>query len=255
VERLNAQSLSAELRRCGDQGTRGIAFQALEDPLARETASHLTATGTRLFTVVSDLPGIGQGYIGLDTRAAGRTAGYLMGLLCKGSGTVAVIWGGHLYRAHEERESGARSLLRTNYPNIEILDVNCTRDDAEEADGRLTALLSKERTLTGVYCVGAGIIGAVGALERTSHDVRPVVVGHNLTMNTRDFLLRRQMDVIIHQDMTAIAEKALDYLVTPPEKLSNLTGEVPIQIITRENLSNQLNLEPLREYLKMRDPV
>ena len=250
VERLNALKLAEELRRCEREGSSGVAFQALEDPLVRETASHLMASGTRLFTVVSDLPGAGLGYIGLDNRAAGRTAGYLMGLLCKGSGTVAVIWGGHLYRAHEERESGARSFLRTEYPNIEIVDVNCTRDDAEEADGRLTALLKKEKGLTGVYCVGAGIIGAVRALERSRPAVPPAVVGHNLTMNTRDFLLRQQMDVIVHQDMTEIAEKALDYLVATPEKRRGLNGEVSIQIITRENLSNQLSLESLHEYLK-----
>jgi LacI family transcriptional regulator len=254
VERLNPQSLAAELARCEREGSSGIAFQALEDPIVREAASRLSARGTPIVAVCSDLPGIGLGYIGLDNRAAGRSAGYLMGLLCGGRGTVAIIWAGSLYRSHEERESGARSFIRSEYPNIEILDVKYTQDNTIEASQNFLSRLVRERNMSGIYCVGGEIIDAVRALDG-SRAISPIaIVGHNLTANTSAFLLKRQVDVIIHQDMSLIAERSLDYLASGSEKIRIPTGEIPTQIITRENISNHMHLDPMSEYLKDLDP-
>ena len=249
VERLNPQDLSDALHRCGRDGSRGIAFQALEDPTVRNAVSHVAGLGIPLLTVVSGLSGMGLGYVGLDNRAAGRTAGYLMGLLCMGKGTVAVLWGGHLYRGHDEREFGFRSIVRTDFPEMGIIEVTCTQDDAEEADQRLSELLGKEPDLAGVYSVGGGIVGAVRALDRDRRAGSRVVVGHNLTARTRDFLLERRMDIVIHQDMTSVAQKAMDYLLSSPMKQRGLTGGVAVQVITRENLSDQLDIEALRDFL------
>lgn len=249
VERLNPQSLCRALQACAEQGTSGVAFQALEDPTVRDTVSQLANRNIPLVTVVSDLSSMGVSYVGLDNRAAGRTAGYLMGLLTRGAGPIAVLWGGHLYRAHDEREFGFRSALRTDFPNLEILDVTCTQDDTEEAYERLSEVLERDPKLAGVYCVGAGIIGAINALKRHAGGSSSFVIGHNLTANTRDFLLQRRMEVVIHQDMTAIAEKALQFLVSGADKPRSLRGEVSISIVTRENISNHLNLDMLRDYM------
>ena len=35
-----------------------------------------------------------------------------MGRFVRGTGKLAVVWGGQLFRSHEERESGFRSVLR-----------------------------------------------------------------------------------------------------------------------------------------------
>jgi|32_taG_2_1085360.scaffolds.fasta_scaffold01748_3 LacI family transcriptional regulator len=245
VERLNPDSLSRALTRCAERGSAGIAFQAVEDPAVRETASQVISQGTPLVTVVSDLNGMGLQYVGLDNRAAGRTAGYLMGLMAKGEGPVAVIWGGHLYRGHDEREFGFRSALRGDHPGIEVLDVTCTQDDADEAYDRLSELLAQRRSLAGVYSVGGGILGAVKALQRHhKNDHKSVLIGHNLTANTRDHLLARRIDALIHQDMLLIAEKSLNFLAG--EDSSRRTREeIPIQIVTRENVSSHLRFELL----------
>jgi len=253
VERLDPQSLSDALARCGREGSDGVAFQALQDPKVREAVAHLAKLGVPVLSIVSDLSGMGLPFVGLDNRAAGRTAGYLMGLLCRGVGSVAVMWGGHLYRSHEEREFGFRSLLRMDFPDINLLDVTGTQDNAEEAFESLSKLLAEEPKLAGVYCVGGGIVGAVRALGQESGPRTRAIIGHNLTTKTRDFLLQRRMDVVIHQDMSVIADRALDYLLSGVEKQRSLTGEVSIQIITRENVSNHLNVDYLQKFLEQGD--
>jgi len=248
VERLDPQSLAAELYRCEREGSHGVAFQALEDPIVRVAAASLSNRKMPIATVCSDLPGMGFGYIGLDNRAAGRAAGYLIGLLCGGKGPVAIIWGGNLHRSHEEREAGARSFLRAEYPNVEIVDIEYNHNDLE-ANERFLSLLTKEHEFAGIYCVGGEIIDAVNALDGRRQSPPIAVVGHNLTENTVKFLMRRQVDAIIHQNMMTIAEKALDFIMAGYGKKRPPSAEIPIEIITRENLSHHLDLDPLRQYL------
>ncbi|MDX8440237.1 LacI family DNA-binding transcriptional regulator [Mesorhizobium australafricanum] len=248
VERLDPGSLVNALARCADQNSAGIAFQALEDPAVREVVGHLMVANIPLLTVVSDLAGLGLGYVGLDNRAAGRTAGFLMGLLSRGRGPVAIIWGGHLYRGHDEREFGFRSSWRIEHPQTEIMDVTCTQDDAEEAFERLSELLKKEPRLAGVYSVGGGILGAVRALDQRQSKGEPcVLIGHNLTANTREHLLNRKIDALIHQDMSLIAERSIKYLLSTPDKQRAFAGEVPTQIVIRENVSSHLNTDLFRD--------
>ena len=61
--------------------------------------------------------------VGMDNRAAGRTAGSLLGLFTRGKGKIGLIWGGELYRSHELREMGFRSIIRKEYPQLDIVDL------------------------------------------------------------------------------------------------------------------------------------
>ena len=89
--------------------------------------------GIPLITVLTGLPGSGVlGYAGLDNRAAGRTAGLLMGRLCRKPGEVAVFTGGTLYRSHEEREIGIRTVIREEFPTLTILEASVGLDDPSQ---------------------------------------------------------------------------------------------------------------------------
>ena len=78
-ESFNPQQLAASLLRLGQRND-GIAFMALEHPAVREAVSALADKGVPTITLISDLSGSNRaGYVGLDNRAAGRTAGYLVG--------------------------------------------------------------------------------------------------------------------------------------------------------------------------------
>ncbi len=77
-ESFNPQQLAASLLQQGKR-SEGIAFMALEHPAVREAVSELAGKGVPTITLISDLSGSQRaGYVGLDNRAAGRTAGYLV---------------------------------------------------------------------------------------------------------------------------------------------------------------------------------
>jgi LacI family transcriptional regulator len=82
--------------------------------------------GKPVLAVVSDLERSARSaYLGIDNRAAGQMAAYLLGrhLEYRIDASVAVVVGNVSYRCHEDREIGFRSLLRQKFSNIELLEV------------------------------------------------------------------------------------------------------------------------------------
>lgn len=247
VDRMNPEALADALRSCLSNKTSGVAFQALDHPLVGEAVSELLDVGIPVTAVVSDLPAVGQlGYVGLDNRAAGRTAGYMMGLICRDPGHVAIVWGGLLSRAHEERESGFRSLLRNDRPDLVTLDVNSGNDSPGENRKLVRNLLLEVPDIRGIYCVGAGPGAIVDAIADAERSGEVMLIAHNLTSVTRAHLLNNQIALLIHQDMFEIARASIRNL------LSNDTSRrviVPTHVITRENLQHHLDLSPIQDLL------
>lgn len=248
VDKMNPEALAGALRSCGNDNTGGVAFQALDHPLVGEAVSELLDAGVPVTAVVSDLPSVGQlGYVGLDNRAAGRTAGYMMELLCRDPGHVAVVWGGLLSRAHEERESGFRSLLRNDRPDLVTLDVNSGKDSPDENRKLVRNLLLEVPDIRGIYCVGAGPSAIVDAIADAGRSGEVMLIAHNLTTITRAHLLANQIALLIHQDMFEIARAAIRNLMSDD---TSRRVTVATHVITRENLQHHLDLSPIQDLLQ-----
>ncbi|MGH6861786.1 MAG: LacI family DNA-binding transcriptional regulator, partial [Phyllobacterium sp.] len=106
VEGFNPETLAQTLR--GLEGrTMGVGVVALDHPTVREAMRSLANAGVPIVTLVSDILHVPRiGYIGVDNRAAGRLAGFLLGRFL-GKGTrrkIALFAGSRSYRGHEERE-------------------------------------------------------------------------------------------------------------------------------------------------------
>lgn len=247
VDRLDPIDLYNKILFCLENQTSGIAFQALEEARIRAITVDAVAKGIPIVSVVSSLSGMPFHYVGLDNRAAGRTAAYMMSALNHAKGPIAVVWGGHLYHGHEEREFGFRSFFRNINAPIEFVDIRCSQDDANEAFDLVTSVLKKRTDLSGLYCVGGGIMGAVRALQNHKKRNGCVVIGHNLTANTRDFLLDDAIDIIIHQNMQNIAEQTLEILHNAKNNQQSSTHLIPIEIITKENIYDVVDSNILDE--------
>lgn len=237
VEKMNPIALAEKLRECADKGSSGVAFQALDHPQVRNTVAWLAAQGVPSLALLSNLDGSEIiDYVGMDNRAAGRTAGQLMGRFLRATGKVAVLWGGQLYCSHEEREIGFRSVLRSEYPQLEVLDLVSGRDDSENNYAQIKAVLEEREDLVGIYSVGGGNRGIVQALTEQKRDRDIIFVGHNLTERTQRYLLEGSMDVVIHQDMHVAASKAVNALIDNCERRTGSVERLPVEVIIKENL-------------------
>ena len=237
VEKMNPKALAEKLLQSAEQTPSGIAFQALDHPQVREAVAQLAAKNIPALMLMSDLSGTERiAYVGTDNRAAGRTAGLLMGRFVPTAGKIALLWGGQLYRSHEEREIGFRSILRSDFSQLEVIDLIEGHDDAEENYNQVLLMLDRYSDLVGIYNVGGGNRGIVCALAERERSNDITLIGHNLTVTTHRYLLDGSMDAIIHQDMRAAARMAVTALIDHRNQHKASVERLPVEIIVKENL-------------------
>jgi LacI family transcriptional regulator len=221
---------------------RGVGLIGLDSPAVREAVRKLITQGIVVMTLVSDISHVGRvNYVGIDNRAAGRLAGYLIGRFVPGSsGKVAMLAGALAYRGHEEREMGFRHILQEDFPRLRIVAAREVREDADRAYRETRALLEEHPDLGAIYCIGAGQDGIARALIELKRDKSVVFVGHDLTEDTRQYLLNGTMDVAIDQNARVEAREAVDRLVRAVEGEADIsTATIRIQSVFRENIPNE----------------
>ncbi len=237
TKKMEPSILARKLHACSMQGIDAVAFQALEDPRVRDGVEALSRLGIPSLALLSDIksPSL-LGFVGFDNRAAGRTAGYLMGRISHRAGPVAVISGGQLYRVHEDREMGFRSILQRDFRKLDVIGTLCGNDDIEGNYRAVRRLVDERPDLVGLYNVGGGNEGVVRALKDSGACGELVFIGHNLTPKTQGYLLDGSMDIVLHQNMRAAAEQTVEVLVAHLEKRTFRVETLSFEIITRENI-------------------
>src|SRR3954451_19048292 len=172
----------------------GVAVVALDHPGVRAAVNDLVDAGTKVVTLVSDVPSSRRHhYIGIDNIAAGRTAGALVGrLVGQKSGTsrgkVAIVAGSQGLRDHAERIFGFNQVMASEFPRLDVLPVLEGRDEDARSEQLLARLLSRHADIVGLYNVGAGTQGVAKALSDACREKQVVFVGHDVTVLTRRLL-------------------------------------------------------------------
>jgi len=237
IRRNDVRALCEALDDCQGGGIDGVVVQAVEHPRVRDAIARLLQAGIPVISVLTPLPGIdGVDFVGLDNRAAGRVAGQMLGLLCHGAGDVAVFYTDSLYRSLEERDSGLRSLLREDFPAINIVERLSTFDTPETCYLATRDLLARRPGLKGICNLAAGNRGIERAVHEAGLAGKLVYVAFNLTPLSRQALIDGTMQAVIHQDMRRIARRALTTVAAARGGDAPHPGPIAAEIILRENL-------------------
>lgn len=241
VDGFDSNALADSIRRIGPTSS-GLAIAALDNPIVREAVNEVVDQGVPVVMLVSDLPNSRRlAYVGLDNRAAGRTAGYLMGRFSANTpGNVVLIAGsiGLSYRDHQEREFGFRDALSEQFPNLTIAERIENEDNFEKAYAQTCKILDSGHNIIGIYNIGAGNRGIGHALEERGLVNNTIFIGHEITTYSRQFLINGVMDAVINQDVDHEANEALRLLIdhhvdnTPMIEL----GPPRVEVFLRENL-------------------
>lgn len=239
IEGFNPEALARELRKHAEHAD-GLAFVALEHPLVREAVNHLADKGIHILTLVSDLSNSKRAaYVGVDNRAAGRTAGFLLGrFIGERRGKIAMIAGSLSYRGHEEREMGFHHIQQELFPHLQLIGVREGLDNQQRNYEQTRALLSQNSDLVGIYNIGGGSDGVARALKEANRDQKVVFIGHEITPDTRGFLIDGTMDAAINQNQQVEIMNAMRIFANLRESKEPLSGIEPVRIsvVLRENL-------------------
>jgi LacI family transcriptional regulator len=218
----------------------GVAVVALDHPSIRAAINDLVDGGTKVVTLVSDVPSSRRHhYVGIDNISAGRTAGALVGrLVGPGPGKIAIVAGSQGLRDHVERIFGFNQVMVSEFLQLDVLPVLEGRDEDDRSGHLMMKLLSDHPDIVGLYNVGAGTLGVAKALIESGRASQMVFVGHDVTVVTRKLLLNGVMDAVISQNPGHEARASVRVLLALArgEPMLSEQEKIRIDIVMRDNL-------------------
>lgn len=217
----------------------GVAIMAPETPQVRDAVVRLKEHGLSVVALVSDLPNSPRDYcVGIDSVAAGRTAGLLMGRFVARQGEVLVATNSLRTRDSVERRLGFDSVLKEDHPHLRALPTVESFDDPARMVSLVLEAAHSRPDLVGIYSMSAGNTQIIEALQKLRTAPRPVVIAHELTPATRAALCSGEIAAIIAQNVGHLVRSALRVLraLSDRSPIYEAQERVRIDVVVRENL-------------------
>jgi len=213
-EVISVIELNKLILACEHNGSHGVVLKAPDESLINKSIEILSHAGVPVVTLVTDLPFSQRiAYIGMDNRAAGRTAAYLLGTYLQGQTlTVAVVLSSQTFRGEEEREMGFRAQLREQFSALTLIDIPGGQGLYQQTYDLVRAQLEQDDTIRAVYSIGGGnraILDAFSSLKR------PIdfFIGHDLDQENRTLLMNKDIDFIIDHQLEEDARRAFSHIL------------------------------------------
>jgi LacI family transcriptional regulator len=230
----------ADLRDCD-----GIALLAPDLPAVKLAVNDKVRSGVQVVTLFSDVAGsMRAAYVGVDNRAAGRTAGLLLGRMA-GSvprDTLLLLSQATRLSAEIERRVGFAQAIEERFGGLRVVRVPDLPADDAGVHTQFKLYLQHEQDLArlaGIYCVGTGSAGVVQALRELGLAQQvPGLVAHDFTDAHQAMLANGDMAYVLHQDIHYCVLTAARVLRGLCENVRGALSVVQprIEILTAENL-------------------
>ncbi|MFF4521149.1 LacI family DNA-binding transcriptional regulator [Streptomyces bluensis] len=234
-----ASELIAVMDKIAKRGSQGVILKAPDLPETGAAVGRLVAAGIPVVTLVTDLPGSARlAYVGIDNRAAGATAAYLVGQwLGDRPGHVLITISRGFFRGEEEREMGFRSAMRLVHPQRSLVEV--TDSDGLDATQRdlVLAALGQDEDIVAVYSAGGGNAATLDAFDALGRECA-VFVAHDLDHDNTRLLRERRLSAVLHHDLRQDMRRACQTIMRAHRALPDEGPALPsaIQVVTPYNM-------------------
>ena len=237
-ETLPAQAMAQALDQIRETGSHGVILKAPDVPEVVAAVGRLVEAGIPVVTIATDLPHSGRrAYVGIDNRAAGETAAYLIGawlgtLRCR----VLVTISSSRFRGEEEREAGFRQALRRRHPNIGIVEISEGHGMDRETVALARQALMEDRMIVGAYSIGGGNTAVLAAFAEAGR-VCMVFIAHDLDADNALLLKEGRIRAVLHHDLRQDMRIACRHIMHAHGALREVEATLsPVQVITPFNL-------------------
>lgn len=234
------EELIATLDKIAGRGTQGVILKAPDVPEVTAAVDRLNAKGIPVVTLVTDLPSSGRlAYVGIDNRAAGATAAYLVGQwLGDRPGNVLASLSRGFFRGEEEREMGFRAALRGMRPERNLVEI--TDSDGLDATQRdlVLAALERDPEIRAVYSIGGGNAATVEAFDAMGRQYE-AFIAHDLDRDNTRLLRAGRLSAVLHHDLRQDMRRACQLIMQSHHALPEAVGHSQpsgIQVITPYNM-------------------
>jgi len=232
------------------RGSHGVLLKAPDLPEVVAAVQRLHVRGIPVITLVTDLPTSQRlAYVGMDNRAAGQTAAYLMGEWLgetgmRGGGEggsdngtgVVVSLSSNRFRGEEEREIGFRQTLRERYPALNVHEISEGFGLHSATAQLLGEKLKQWPDAVAVYSVGGANAAIIEAFERQGRACR-IFIGHDLDADNLRLLRQGRLSAVLHHDLQHDMRTACLHVMRAHGALAPLPlTRSSVQVITPYNL-------------------
>lgn len=237
TEDVSPSEMSRLLAKIRQRKPHGVILKAPDSPVVAEA---IDAVGAPVVTLVTDVPASSRvGYVGLDNRAAGATAAYLMTQwLADHPGDVLAVRGSGLFRGDDEREMGFRSILRTTEPQRRQFDVLDPGRTPDRLYRDVRDLLMREPGIRGVYAMySMGHATVIRAFRDAGVRYRAYIT-HDVNDETRALLHRGDISAVLHHDMREDLRRACRLILQAQRALPGpiVSAPSPVHVVTPHNV-------------------
>jgi len=242
-ETLEVDALVQLLDRIRKNGSHGVLLKAPDVAPVSAAVNRLVAAGIPIVTLVTDLPASRRcSYVGIDNRAAGETAAYLLGQwLPRKKQQVLVILSSNRFHGEEERELGFRRALRERHRHLQIVEVS-EGHGIDGATGRLVRqALAQHPAIGAVYSIGGGNGAIVEAFASAGRRCQ-AFVAHDLDSDNLALLRNGTVQAVLHHDLAADMHRACQDLLRAQGALAPLSrpaARSAIVVVTPFNVPAQ----------------
>lgn len=199
-------------RLCEDIG-RPLLVNVENDPRVHAELAEARKRGKRVIAIVSDLaPEARDAFVGIDNRRAGQTAAFLLGnALRTGPSVVGLVAGDYAFGCHEAREMGFRSLLRSEFPQVSVIEtVVRQRVSSANTAHAVQTLLISQSGIRAIYNTAGGNAGLERALIECGKLGEVLVVTHETSESGAELLKNRTTHYTIAQDVEKMLRTAVE---------------------------------------------
>lgn len=244
--RLREEGEAAGLVRTLDEirarGSHGVLLKAHDHPSIVGAIDRLTDKGIPVVTLVTDVPMSRRlAYVGMDNRAAGATAAYILTHCGSAAGPadergVLVTLSSNAFRGEEEREMGFRAAMRELAPHRVIREVTETHGLDRPMLDAVSAVLHDAGSIDSVYSVGGGNTATLQAFREAGRRC-VAFVAHDLDHDNAALLRQGHLTVVLHHDLRQDARRACRLIMQAHGALPGAPASIPsqIQVITPHN--------------------
>ena len=239
---VNPVAFAEELAQLADCD--GVAVMAPDLPPVKLAINELVRTGVHVVTLFSDVAGsMRESHIGADNRAAGRTAGLLLGRMATGPRDTLLLSSQTTRMSGEiERRIGFAQAIEERFPKLKV---QRTPDLPAGDTGACRALLRYLRSgsidtarIAGIYNVGSGSAGVARGVESLGLTGHIGVVAHDFSDEHRALLGADGLAYVLHQDVHYCIAAAARVLRALCQNMRGALSVVQprVEILTAENL-------------------
>lgn len=217
----------------------GLALVLPETPQIRDFVARLKRAGIAVIAMAADLPNSERDFfVGVDSVAAGRTSGLLMGKFARQAGEILVVTNSMRSRDSLERRLGFDQVVQASFPHLTVLPTIESFDDPQRMEELVYGMLIRKPRLAGLYSMGSGNLSVLRALRRSARSSELSVIVHELTPPTRAGLLAYEIDAVIAQNVGHLVRSALRVLrnISDSSPIFEAQERIRIEIVMRENL-------------------